>query len=183
MFSMFKVADALTCERATRKMRNPLEEKLWLQFSAMLLLAPIDSAVPLLSPSHSTSCVSFVVEARYISAMGSIPFTAHSRITTWRCCGLKITYFHACWMKRASSWRQSPPKINPWSDEKERKTYMSMSVSVFLWAANKTSGLSPLPHINTLVINTRPCFGGELTSRGSFENKRTDKQRKHVLFA
>lgn len=78
-------------------------------------LAPIDaprpgSAAPLPSPSHCTSGASFVTEARCISPMGSIPFTAHSRITTWRCCGLKITFFLACWMERASSWRQSPTK-------------------------------------------------------------------------
>lgn len=131
-------------------------------------MAPIDaprpgSAVPLLSPSHSTSCVSFVMEARYTSPMGSIPFTAHSRITTWRCCGLKITYFLACWMERASSWRQRPPKINPASDEKERKTYMTMSVSVYLWVANKTSVVVFFPpHTKISVLLMRFSRGGNV---------------------
>lgn len=38
-FSMFKVAAALTRERARSKMKNPLKKKLWLQFSAMLVFS------------------------------------------------------------------------------------------------------------------------------------------------
>lgn len=55
---------------------------------------------------------------------------------------------------------------------------MSMSLSVFLWVANKTSVFSPPTHKNTLIINVRPCFffvlffwGGELTSKGSKQEK------------
>lgn len=107
MFSMFKVADALTRERATGK-GGILQERNFGCSSPRRCccgpLAPVDarragSAAPPLSPSHQRELrFSFVVQARYISPMGEYPsLTAHSGITTSEMLrGLKITYFHAC---------------------------------------------------------------------------------------
>lgn len=81
-FSMFKVAGALTCERA-KDIHSEKESFKRESFVAVLRNASVFLWLPSMrlvpgcrvsvSPSH-TSCVSFVTEAHYISPMGEYSF-------------------------------------------------------------------------------------------------------------
>lgn len=151
-FSMFKVPAALTRERARSKMKNPLKEKLWLQFSAMLVFSCGSHRRASSGLRRASSVTIAQHELRFFcyggalhQSNGEYPFHCALKDHNLEMLRVKNNLL-SCMLNETCLLLTSEATKNKPSDEKEIKTCMSTSVSVYLWVANKTSVVVFSPH-------------------------------------